>query len=116
MAACRGLHGLARTNQNCPGQLAQLAQLTYLTCPAHLKGQAKGHCARPIAARRFHGHRLPPSATDAKNGSDASGEYMQTQVLTRALGAIELTPSALCGLCAACASCDGRSLTRSGMT
>ena len=41
---------------------------------------------------------------------------MQTQVLMRARGAIELTPSALCGLCAACASCDGRSLTRSGMT
>ncbi|MGE4311038.1 hypothetical protein [Desulfovibrio sp.] len=41
---------------------------------------------------------------------------MQTQVLTRARGAVEYTPSVLCGLCAACASCDSRSLTRSGMT
>lgn len=41
---------------------------------------------------------------------------MQTQVLTRAREAVAYTPSAFCGLCAACASCDGRSLTRSGMT
>ena len=49
-SACRGLHGLARTNQDCPAQLAQLA---YLTCPAHLKGQAKGirqaHCGTPLS-------------------------------------------------------------------
>ena len=119
---CRGLHGLARTSQDCPALLA------YLTCPAQLKGQAQGHStdhcaghcarpsARPIVAGRFHGHRLTPSATGAKNGSDTSGEYMQTQVLTRARGAVEYTPSALCGLYAAYASCDGRSLTRSGMT
>lgn len=41
---------------------------------------------------------------------------MQTQVLTHARGAVAYTPLAFCGLCAACASCDGRSLTRSGMT
>ena len=39
---CRGLHGLARTSQDCPAHLA------YLTCPAHLKGQAKACCARPF--------------------------------------------------------------------
>lgn len=39
---CRGLHGLARTSQDCPALLA------YLTCPAHLKGQAKACCARPF--------------------------------------------------------------------